>query len=423
MEFSEECRLVFGERMGLGDRWKSSAANALGISRSTLYRYCQPGQKVPLHVRARLREVAAAPTITPRPHQSLDTLAARALVALHDTMESPSGFSAGLPSPVRRFFDVAAAMNALHDGERWPASFGALCGWGQTPPNDIVDRWGGVFIEDNAPTDICYEAAEGGRGNEEDWEQLSLFKTLIDACRQCTDPQNAYVAIRSAVITSPTATRLEIEDAFGLRGADLRKAADLIPKIYAEMPHALEIRGKGVPICVVTGAPLIRSSAGGSRLHSEYRDPSAQSNATLGKCRYVPWTRGLLRAKRPVRMRWVYPGIAEMDLHERLKDHDWDCELWPDLDSVDLVARSRDGTRRFAVDVKDVASPYRLADWRAWDGLAVYPEQERFLVIPDYRLKINPGFRRAFYRQLSPDAPKVALKTVSEFIRVAGTGL
>lgn len=423
MEFSEECRLVFGERRALGDRWKSAAADALEVSRSTLYRYFQPGQKIPLRVRNRLREIAAESTVPPRPHHSLDTLAARALVSLHDTMESPGGFSEGLPSQVQRYLDVAAAMNALDSDDHWPASIGALCTWGESPPEDTLDRWGGVFFEHDAPTDICYEAAEGGRGTEEDWELLSLFEMLIDTCRQCSDPQRAYESIRSAVITSPTATRLEIEDAFGLRGADLRKAADLIPQLYGDVPQAMEIQGKGVPICAVSGALLIRAASGGTRLHSEYRDPNAQANATLGKCRYVPWVRGLLRAKRPVRMRWVYPGIAEMDLYERLKDHDWECELWPDLDSVDLVAMSRDGDRRLVVDVKDVASPYRLADWRTWDGLAVYPEEERSLVIPDYRLKANPEYRRAFYRHLPADAPQISLKTVSEFIDNVGTGL
>ena len=408
--------------MGLGDRWKSSAADAIGISRSTLYRYCKTGQQVPLNVRARLREIAAMQPTIPRPHQALETLAARALVALHDTMESPSGFSAGLPSQARRFFDIAAAMNALQDDEPWPSSFGDLCDWGQAPPDDIADRWGGVFFEDDVPTDICYEAAEGVSGTEEDWEQLSLFKTLIETCHQCTDTQRAYVSIRSAIITSPTATRLGIEDAFGLRGADLKKARELIPHVYAAVPHAVAIKGKGVPICLKSSTPLIRSSSDHRRLHAEYRDPEAQSNATLDKCRFVPWSRGLLRAKRIVRVRWVYPGIAEMDLYERLKDYDWECELWPDFDSVDLVARSRDGTRRLVVDVKDVASPYRLADWRTWDGLAVYPEEERFLVIPDYRMKINPEFRLAFYRHLASDAPRVSVKTVSEFIRDAGTG-
>ena len=313
-------------------------------------------------------------------------------------------------------------MNAIDDNARWPSSFDALCAWGQSPPSDVVDRWGGAFFEDNAPADVCYEAAEGGEGTEEDWEQLSLFELLMDTCRHCTDPQRAYVAIRSAIIKFPTGTRLEIEDALDLRGTDLRRAAELIPHFYADVPHAMEIQGQGVPICTASGTLLVRSSSGGSRLRSEYRDPTAQSGATIDKCRYVPWVRGLLRARRTVRMRWVYPGIAEMTLYERLKDLDWLCELWPDLDTVDLVATSSDGHRRLVVDVKDVASPYRLADWKTWDGLAAYPEEERFLVLPDYRLKSNPEYRRAFYRHLPPDAPKVSLKSVSEFVRHVGAG-
>ena len=122
-----------------------------------------------------------------------------------------------------------------------------------------MDRWGGVFFEGDAPTEICYESAEGRDGAEEDWEQLRLFKMLIDTCGQCTDPQRAYSSIRSTVITSPTATRLDIEDAFGLRGADLRKAAGLIPHLYGDVPQAMEIHGKGVPICAVSGALLIRT--------------------------------------------------------------------------------------------------------------------------------------------------------------------
>ena len=80
------------------------------------YRYFESGQKVPSRIREKLREIAAEWTAYPRPHHSLDTLAARALVALHDAMESSSGFTDGLPSRVRRFFDIAAAMNALNRG-------------------------------------------------------------------------------------------------------------------------------------------------------------------------------------------------------------------------------------------------------------------------------------------------------------------
>jgi len=37
--FATRCQGLFGERLGYGRRWKTAAAQALGIGRATLYRY------------------------------------------------------------------------------------------------------------------------------------------------------------------------------------------------------------------------------------------------------------------------------------------------------------------------------------------------------------------------------------------------
>ena len=38
-KFEPRCQELFGKKLGMGRRWKTAAAQALGISRATLYRY------------------------------------------------------------------------------------------------------------------------------------------------------------------------------------------------------------------------------------------------------------------------------------------------------------------------------------------------------------------------------------------------
>src|SRR5258708_12081262 len=58
-DFSENCRRLFAPEHGR--RWKTAAADALAIGRTTLYRYLNGEQPVPAPVRARLAALANRP--------------------------------------------------------------------------------------------------------------------------------------------------------------------------------------------------------------------------------------------------------------------------------------------------------------------------------------------------------------------------
>src|SRR5690349_10689623 len=58
-DFAGECRRLFAPEHGR--RWKTAAASALAIGRTTLYRYLSGEQPVPVAVRARLAALAEQP--------------------------------------------------------------------------------------------------------------------------------------------------------------------------------------------------------------------------------------------------------------------------------------------------------------------------------------------------------------------------
>ena len=58
-DFAADCRRLFAPEHGR--RWKTAAADALAIGRTTLYRYLNGEQPVPASVRARLAALAKRP--------------------------------------------------------------------------------------------------------------------------------------------------------------------------------------------------------------------------------------------------------------------------------------------------------------------------------------------------------------------------
>src|SRR5262245_35914240 len=53
-KFETRCQDLFGRKLGMGRRWKTAAAQALGIGRATIYRYFEDDSDVPADVLARL---------------------------------------------------------------------------------------------------------------------------------------------------------------------------------------------------------------------------------------------------------------------------------------------------------------------------------------------------------------------------------
>lgn len=94
------------------------------------------------------------------------------------------------------------------------------------------------------------------------------------------------------------------------------------------------------------------------------------------------------------------PGVPELELERRLlRIGGVDVRMWPDLDRVDLVARTKSG-RQWEIDVKDHADVNTIVN---------NAPAARDVVVPDYR--------RAQVRPLARALPDKRVWTVSSFVR------
>ena len=196
------------------------------------------------------------------------------------------------------------------------------------------------------------------------------------------------------------------------RLASLERIDEMVEAFYGKVPEALAVNGS-LPICTVSGTILRRE---GQAFHTESRDPEAIRRAREGKCKSVKYRSGMLYLRRAFRTFWCLPGLAELEIEGRLSAMGWSTSLWPQLDRVDLVAKSPNGGRRIALDVKDYFSPARLA--ARFAGFKEFEtDHECFLVVPDYVLEAEPRFQDRFeaFRAYKGKA-KVELRTMSDLV-------
>jgi REase associating with pPIWI_RE len=210
--------------------------------------------------------------------------------------------------------------------------------------------------------------------------------------------------------TYPTARRFLIEHQAGPEAAVVRGLTTLgfraSSGIYEPVPAASVLDGCWWP-CPSCGWPM-RVEAGGvacryrphraagasyllvdRRLHriAPSRAPVPEPAPVAGAC----------RLSAPVWRFIAIPGLAELDLAERIgiRMPDAKVDLWPDRDAADV--RVDIGGRRIDADVKDWSDPVQLLSFllrRAGDGWPI----ARHIVVPDHRRRdlrlLNEGGRR-----------------------------
>jgi hypothetical protein len=208
-----------------------------------------------------------------------------------------------------------------------------------------------------------------------------------------------YIRMRGSVLES--------------RGGSILASAE-VPALtfYDNIPESLNIEGN-LPICTISGTILRRD---GSAFHTECRDPEAVRRARAGLHAKVKYRSGMRYLKRTFRIFWSLPGMAELDLEQRLRRLGWDCSLWPNIDRVDLTAVSPDRRRSIAIDVKNYFSPARLA--ARFKGFKEYESShDCVLVVPDYTIELDQLFRERFEAfRAAQGRPAVRLRTVSALV-------
>jgi hypothetical protein len=431
INFAERCEVIFTPNHGR--RWKSVCAEALGISRATLYRYLDGTSPVPADIEKMLASLTLPETVRVRSDPEMARLIAVAVVRLRTVLDTHGWLKPPYDPDIQRCLDLCAARNIAERGERWPSSVAALVRAAALP----FDAWmadtaawdpyaaftAEPLLDGQQTTATCRElAAEvDGHSPEDELIETRGFSDFHTACASQRDGQASYTLWRRFVVECPVNEGLgrvlvsipELGNVVGVEQA--------FQTFYEPLPVAYAGEDGMVPICKVSGT-VLRRGQGSVAYETESREPEAVRLARAGECDLRPWAQNLRMLKRPFRSFWCLPGRSEVALMDRLRKQGWSVEPWPNLDRVDLVATSPDGDRSIAVDVKDFTSPTLLA--ARFDGFKGYERtHECYLVVPDSRLAADRTYASIFANlRTSLGKKAVALRSVSRLVAELGKG-
>jgi hypothetical protein len=408
-------------------RWKSHAAEWLGISRPTLVSYLKHAaaadwNQIPIGVLARLGldKQESQPTTNatlPETNEMLVSFAA-GLVEMQAQVDEIGFAQAPYPPHLQRGLDIAAALN-FHAESSLPTTLTQLLQVGATP----VYKW---CPELSGPTADSFYAATLLENNEvtrdclaiADMAKLDSEHVLYQTLRECCDgmdevaAQSLYVQWRRTVVEQPVAQgHMHILTRDPIFFANIDAAQRLIDTFYTRLLPIHAVEGK-IHLCPLSGTRLRRV---GNSWMTELRDPAAQQYLDIHGPMTMEYTPDALEVKRPARLYWTLPGWHELKLAKDAKAMGWEVELWPNLDAIDLSIRKRGNKNRYAVDVKDYLSPLNLA--RSFQRFNGYKSHTRLIVIPDYLERLSPDYRKHFSRWRSAEGKlSVEIALMSNFI-------
>jgi len=421
--FARELEETFAES---GKRWKSAAADALRISRPTLYKYLSVDDDalpavVPVDIVNRAQELAQQKRTLPAA-RDLAVSYARGLVALQERIDGRGFIAAPYPADLLRAFSVASALNSRSKNSIYPDNLASLLECARKPFHEwFADLdWDEVGDYTSAQLirqgDISAECVLLGAVPNDFYEQQG-YELLINRCRSIPDGQQLYVAWRRLLIETP------VIESFGdvIRGQRiflrrLDAVAELDQQFLERIPRPTGASGT-LNVCPVTGT---RVTFFDNEWISESRDPDIQIELKAVKPREIQWTPDTRQVKRIFRQFWVLPGYYELQLFHRAIHAGWAAELWPKFDTVDLVLRKDE--LAFALDVKDQINSFLLA--KRFEGFRGYERDYNcFVVIPDYLTQIDTRYRARFSAvRRTHGRSTVEIKTISEVVQMIEGG-
>lgn len=418
--FPQRAQALFSEKLGYGRRWKTAAAEQLGIGRATLYRYLADPQGVAPDVLAKLAQLEG-PQAPVHGVREMVTLIASALVQIQARLDAEGWLKAPYPPSVRRVFDLGAARNLTDGHDVWPTDLHGLMRRAQEPlrrwlPDISWDVGGDYFavrlVESGEASTACRALALPGGDPESEIDENLGYEMLVSLCRDRVDGEELYRTWRKTVIENVVMTSWSAAILMDPLLATLERSDEIVEAFYDRVPESFAINGE-LPICTVSKTILRRD---GRAFHTECRQPEAIRKAREGIHATLKYRPGMLYLKRAFRTFWALPGLAELALKSGLDALGWKTELWPALDRVDLVAVAPDGRRRLAIDVKDYISPARLAS--RFTGFKTFEADHHcYLVIPDYIVEMDPRFEARFEALRAANGrPAIALSTVSDLL-------
>ncbi len=243
--------------------------------------------------------------------------------------------------------------------------------------------------EGDMPTWICSEWAQ--LHADADVEANARERVFMGKVfGQCPDA-DSYTAFRRLLVEHPVLSEADLSDALGQ--VALQPLKDRLREAYIRIGRGYAVDGEFLT-CSACGNLLIRDARG--RLHCEDEACEAGASPEIGRQIRGPacWL------SRELRQFIAAPGRAEIDLERRLKRLHVQVDLWPQRDAYDLKVTLPSGAV-WAVDVKDWASPYALAQHA--DAIPQNPPwRHAFFVFPDARRKNRANYRDIFVEFASP---------------------
>lgn len=260
-------------------------------------------------------------------------------------------------------------------------------------PDDIHPR--DALLSDYQPTYFCEDYARSERDIEAALSEERYMQKVFVACADL--PADTYTALRSLLVTEPVLSERELIGHF--TRAPLRAIADLVKEAYEEAPGYLAYKGTYL-CCPECGNLLFHSREKGLLCRDESCGIERVRDERQARKISAKGDEGVYRLKHSLRRYVAAPGRVELKLKDKLEKigcngSNIKVDLWPNVDAYDLRL-TFPNREVWALDVKDWASPYRLA-----------AEVKPF--------RTDPPWDRAFF--VFPDRYKVTRRNYAEAFR------
>ncbi|MER8037820.1 hypothetical protein [Streptomyces hydrogenans] len=357
-------------------------------------------------------------------HQGVPLL--RTLAQALCVLERQSGldrFTLPYPAVAQHALD-RTAVACLLAGERPPASLGELVARCQDIP---LEDWplrlaeGTVGPDDllldprsGRPTELCHEWAESGADPALRHRDRQIVHTALTLCRQHGE-EDAYSSFRGLLVRRPVLTAAEMFEVLG--DMLLEPVHELIRIVYQPVPRAYRRDGHYAQCgrCLTLLTPL-----GDTEWWCERDRCRRAGPPPVGRITNEEEAGTVLQLERSLRQFVTGPGRAEADLEHALRAMGLEVGMWPGFDAYDLLVTFPDGLR-WAVDVKDWASPYFLGKAAA-PVPPTPPYDEAFWVVPQHRVDARPDYLKVFALACEDAQGAPELLTDTELVRRAALG-
>lgn len=313
------------------------------------------------------------------------------------------------------------AVACLLAGERPPASLAELVArcrdipledWplqlpeGTAGPGDLL-----LDPVSGRPTDLCHEWAETGADPAVRHRDRQIVHAALMLCREHGE-EGSYSAFRGLLVRRPVLTAADMFEVLG--DMLLEPVHELIRLIYQEVPRSYRRDGAYVQCgrCLTLLTPLGAADWWCERDRCRRAGPPP-----VGRYLHEAEVGTVLQLERALRQFVTGPGRAEADLERELRSLGLTVEMWPGYDAYDLLVVFPDG-RRWAIDVKDWASPYFLGKAAA-PVRRNPPYDDAFWVVPRHRVDARPDYQQVYERACDGPHTAPVLLTDDELVRQA----